>query len=69
MRGHNHMIVAVPVGLTLRAALAPATSSPAPFLGSSLLVCLVSGDGRVWFRMLGPGEIGYKFICHHLLAL
>lgn len=56
------------MGFPLRAALAPVTSKPVLFLGHRLLVCPVSGIRRVWFRMLGPGDTGYKFRRHDLLA-
>lgn len=63
------MILEVTTGLALRAALVPATSRPALFLGNRLLVCPVSANWRVWLRMLGPGQTGCKFRCYHLLAV
>lgn len=57
MRGLDRMVLDVPADLALRASLAPAASKPALFLGDWPLVCPVSGDWRVWFRMLVSGEI------------
>lgn len=66
--GLDRTVLEVPAGPTLRAALVLATSTPALFLGDRPLVCPVSGDWRVWFRLLGPGGMGCESRCHHLLA-
>lgn len=54
--------------MALRASLAPAASKPSLFLGDRLLVHPVSGDWRVWFRVLGSREIVWVAVWMPALA-